>query len=456
MGPLIRARTTCPILPIFKPAPTSSIAGAMTQKRLDAFFTSTKPAKAAPTDQGTTDTSGNSGNNGNNGNKKQKTAVGPADPANAAAMRANANRNLALAKQAVIACEKTGSVPALADLLIDSSWKGALSEEVRSSAWARARNFSLTRSLVYSFARSLVRSFARSLVHAPTRSPDGQALLQGPRALCPVRVELEHGLPAQGLRVPGVQRRSPRPSEGRHPRTGTYAEVHLARCTPPPPSHPKKLSLQDPYHDIGQAQGLSFSVPKGKKIPSSLRNIYKEISEDIGCSMPKENGCLEPWCVVLLCWPALLPLARSLACLLAPRKSPRHPSHSLSLSLTLTSHPHPSTSTHRAHQGVLMLNSVLTVEAHKAASHSKRGWEDFTTQTVRIINKERSGVVFMLWGKYAQEKGSLIDTKRHHVLKSPHPSGLSAHRGFFGCKHFSQANDLLVSQGGQAIDWKIQ
>ena len=156
MGPLIRARTTCPILPIFKPAPISSIAGAMTQKRLDAFFTSTKPAKAAPTDQGTTDTSGN---NGNNGNKKQKTAVGPADPANAAVMRANANRNLALAKQAVIACEKTGSVPALADLLIDSSWKGALSEEVRSSAWARARNFSLTRSLVHSFARSLVHSF---------------------------------------------------------------------------------------------------------------------------------------------------------------------------------------------------------------------------------------------------------------------------------------------------------
>lgn len=128
-------------------------------------------------------------------------------------------------------------------------------------------------------------------------------------------------------------------------------------------------TFQDPYHDIGQAQGLSFSVPTGKKLPSSLRNIYKEISEDIGCPMPKDNGCLEPW----------------------------------------------------AHQGVLMLNSVLTVEAHKAASHSKRGWEDFTTHTVRTINRERNGIVFMLWGKYAQEKGSLIDTKRHHVLKSPHP-----------------------------------
>jgi len=164
MGPLVRARTTCPLLPVLKPGPISSIACAMTQKRLDAFFTSTKPAKAAPRDQGTTDSGGN-GNNGNNGNKKQKTTVGPADPANAVAMRANANRNLALAKQAVIACEKTGSVPALADLLIDSSWKGALSEEVRNSAWARARSVSLTRP----FSRSLVLSFARSRSHALAR-----------------------------------------------------------------------------------------------------------------------------------------------------------------------------------------------------------------------------------------------------------------------------------------------
>ena len=160
---------------------------------------------------------------------------------------------------------------------------------------------------------------------------------------------------------------------------------------------------QDPYHDLGQAQGLSFSVPTGKKLPSSLRNIYKEIEEDFGCTMPKGNGCLEPWSL----------------------------------------------------QGVLMLNSVLTVRAHQAASHSKRGWEEFTTHTVRVINKELSGVVFLLWGKYAQEKGSLIDTKRHHVLTCPHPSGLSAHRGFFGCKHFTKANELLENQGSTPIDWRI-
>lgn len=161
---------------------------------------------------------------------------------------------------------------------------------------------------------------------------------------------------------------------------------------------------QDPYHDLGQAQGLSFSVPTGKKLPSSLRNIYKEIENDFGCTMPKNNGCLEPW----------------------------------------------------SHQGVLMLNAVLTVKAHQAASHSKRGWEEFTTHTVRIINKELTGVVFLLWGKYAQEKGSLIDTKRHHVLTCPHPSGLSAHRGFFGCKHFSKANKLLEQQGSEPIDWNIR
>ncbi len=160
---------------------------------------------------------------------------------------------------------------------------------------------------------------------------------------------------------------------------------------------------QDPYHDLGQAQGLSFSVPTGKKLPSSLRNIYKEIEDDFGCTMPKGNGCLEPW----------------------------------------------------SHQGVLMLNSVLTVRAHQAASHSKRGWEEFTTHTVRVINKELSGVVFLLWGKYAQEKGSLIDTKRHHILTCPHPSGLSAHRGFFGCKHFTKANELLEKQGSTPIDWRI-
>lgn len=104
---------------------------------------------------------------------------------------------------------------------------------------------------------------------------------------------------------------------------------------------------------------------------------------------------------------------------------------------------------------MLLLNAVLTVKAHAAASHSKRGWEEFTTHAVRMINKEREGVVFLLWGKYAQDKGKLIDTKRHHVLTCPHPSGLSAHRGFFGCRHFSRANELLEAQGQLPIDWQI-
>ena len=299
-----------------------------TQKRLDAFFKSTKPVKAAPNADNATNT-----DIAEVSQKRRKIEV---DPEQKLALRSHANRNLALAKQVVIASEKKGTVPALADLLIESTWQEALRGE---------------------FSKPYFRDLERFVQSAWNSS------MVFPPKDCVFRAY--NSVPLDRVRV-----------------------VILG---------------QDPYHDLGQAQGLSFSVPTGKKLPSSLRNIYKEISEDIGCSMPKENGCLEPW----------------------------------------------------AHQGVLMLNSVLTVEAHKAASHSKKGWEDFTTHTVRVINKERHGVVFLLWGKYAQEKGSLIDTKRHHVLKSPHPSGLSAHRGFFGCKHFSQANTLLLEQGDAPIEWKI-
>tara|TARA_B110000977_G_scaffold101422_1_gene132901 strand:- start:833 stop:1801 length:969 start_codon:yes stop_codon:yes gene_type:complete len=160
---------------------------------------------------------------------------------------------------------------------------------------------------------------------------------------------------------------------------------------------------QDPYHDTGQAMGLSFSVPRGWKVPSSLSNIFKELGSDLGCTKPT-HGDLDKW----------------------------------------------------ATQGVLMLNASLTVQAHKANSHSKKGWETFTDAAVKSLAANREGLVWMLWGKNAQEKEKLIDrTKGHLVLKSPHPSGLSAHRGFYGCKHFSQANAFIESKGGTAIDWQI-
>ena len=156
---------------------------------------------------------------------------------------------------------------------------------------------------------------------------------------------------------------------------------------------------QDPYHGFGQANGLAFSVEKGVKIPPSLVNIYKEISEDIG-KEPPGHGDL----------------------------------------------------TYLAKQGVLLLNSVLTVEEGNPASHAGKGWEDFTDQVIQLLNR-REEIVFMLWGSYAQKKGSIIDTKRHKVLKAPHPSPLSAHRGFFGSKHFSQANEYLKSKGKSEILW---
>ena len=151
---------------------------------------------------------------------------------------------------------------------------------------------------------------------------------------------------------------------------------------------------QDPYHGPGQANGLCFSVADGVEMPPSLVNIFKEVSDDTGAPMPA-TGNLERW----------------------------------------------------ARQGVLLLNATLTVEAHRAGSHQGRGWEEFTDAAVRRLATEREGLVFMLWGSFAQRKGAFIDRERHLVLSSPHPSPLSAYRGFFGNHHFSQANPYLVSHG---------
>jgi uracil-DNA glycosylase len=159
---------------------------------------------------------------------------------------------------------------------------------------------------------------------------------------------------------------------------------------------------QDPYHGPGQAHGLCFSVRLGVPTPPSLVNIFKEISSDLGLPVP-DHGYLQPW----------------------------------------------------AARGVLLLNAVLTVESGQAGAHQGRGWEQFTDQVVRRLNDERQGLVFMLWGSYALKKGAVIDRKRHHVMSAPHPSPLSAHRGFFGCRHFSKANDWLQQQGKQAIDWTL-
>ncbi|PLK72607.1 uracil-DNA glycosylase [Rhizobium sp. TH135] len=159
---------------------------------------------------------------------------------------------------------------------------------------------------------------------------------------------------------------------------------------------------QDPYHGAGQAHGLCFSVQPGVRIPPSLVNIYKEMQTDLGIP-PARHGFLEHW----------------------------------------------------ARQGVLLLNSVLTVEEARAASHQGQGWEQFTDAVIRAVNEECEHVVFMLWGSYAQKKAAFVDRSRHLVLKAPHPSPLSAHNGFFGSRHFSQANEYLVSQGRNAIDWQL-
>ena len=159
---------------------------------------------------------------------------------------------------------------------------------------------------------------------------------------------------------------------------------------------------QDPYHGPGQAHGLCFSVLPGVPVPPSLDNIYKELARDVGFVRP-DHGCLLPW----------------------------------------------------AHQGVLLLNSVLTVEAGRAGSHQGKGWEGFTDHVVDVLNREREGLVFLLWGSYAQAKGKVIDSARHRVLKAPHPSPLSAHRGFLGCGHFSKANDYLARRGHRPVDWSL-
>ncbi|MFI3285432.1 MAG: uracil-DNA glycosylase [Rikenellaceae bacterium] len=157
---------------------------------------------------------------------------------------------------------------------------------------------------------------------------------------------------------------------------------------------------QDPYHDVGQAHGLCFSVPDGVKIPPSLVNIFKEIERDLSIAAPT-SGNLERW----------------------------------------------------ADQGVLMLNSVLSVRPHQAASHAKRGWEKFTDAVVKAVAENRTGVVYMLWGKYAQRKCDVVDPQYNLILQSVHPSPLSAYRGFLGCGHFSQANSFLEANGREPIEW---
>lgn len=159
---------------------------------------------------------------------------------------------------------------------------------------------------------------------------------------------------------------------------------------------------QDPYHGPQQAHGLCFSVRPGVAVPPSLRNIFQERHSDLGLA-PPDHGCLQPW----------------------------------------------------AEQGVLLLNSVLTVTAGEAGSHRNRGWEPFTDEIVRLLNDQREGLVFLLWGSYAQKKGAVIDRQRHQIIEGPHPSPLSAHRGFFGGRYFSRANEWLASRGRPTIDWAL-
>ncbi len=171
-----------------------------------------------------------------------------------------------------------------------------------------------------------------------------------------------------------------------------------------PLSKVKVLILgQDPYHEPGQAHGLCFSVNPGVAIPPSLVNIYNELHEDIGCYIP-DNGYLEKW----------------------------------------------------ADQGVMLLNTVLTVRAHSANSHRGHGWEEFTDAAIAALNRQDRPIVYMLWGRPAMQKASMLDNPKQLVLTAPHPSPLSAYRGFFGCRHFSKANDFLKANGLEPIDWQIE
>lgn len=182
------------------------------------------------------------------------------------------------------------------------------------------------------------------------------------------------------------------------PHEDVFAALHLT-----PFADTKVLLLgQDPYHGPDQAHGLSFSVRPGVPIPPSLQNIHKELTDDLGID-PPDHGSLEPW----------------------------------------------------ARRGVLLLNTTLTVRARSAASHQKRGWETFTDQVIRAISDKTERVVFILWGTSARRKKDLIDTARHVIIESAHPSPLSAHRGFFGSKPFSRANSALVEAGREPVDWTL-
>ena len=170
------------------------------------------------------------------------------------------------------------------------------------------------------------------------------------------------------------------------------------------PLHEVKVVIlgQDPYHNEGQAHGLCFSVQKGVEIPPSLLNIFKELQDDLNCTMPS-SGYLKKW----------------------------------------------------ADQGVLLLNTVLTVRAHEANSHKGIGWEEFTDAAIRILNEQDRPIVFMLWGSNAREKKKMLNNPKHLILEAPHPSPLSAYRGFFGCRHFSKCNAFLIKNGLDPIDWQI-
>lgn len=172
-----------------------------------------------------------------------------------------------------------------------------------------------------------------------------------------------------------------------------YAPLSKVKCV---------IIGQDPYHNVGQAHGLCFSVKPGIAIPPSLVNIYKELHDDTGFQIP-DNGYLEKW----------------------------------------------------AKQGILMLNTVLTVRAHEANSHKGLGWEKFTDAVIKVLNEQDRPIVYLLWGAPAQKKAAKVDNPKHLLLKAPHPSPLSSYRGFFGCKHFSKTNEFLVENGLQAIEWGI-
>lgn len=159
---------------------------------------------------------------------------------------------------------------------------------------------------------------------------------------------------------------------------------------------------QDPYHGAGQAHGLCFSVQHGVKPPPSLVNMYKELKDDVGFDIPN-HGCLQKW----------------------------------------------------TEQGVFLLNAILTVEANQPASHQKKGWEEFTNAVIQKLSKEKNGLIFILWGNFAQQKSALIDETKHTILKAAHPSPFSAYNGFFGCKHFSKTNELLTQRGEIPIDWQL-